>query len=123
MPKSVLLWDLFAFGEAVPKVLEVCEWPAWYYNAKIKSNPGSCFLDFPEPSTSEGWQAQYFVLGLLSEVGDVQDAVVLPTIDGSSDRLSSLTRFSMTPLVRRRFYAMLRVMSCSADATASSWLA
>src|SRR5580700_9321981 len=80
-PSSIMVLE--AFGELV----DILGRPAGYFHAEMESHLGKHFLDLVERLAAEIRRAQHLALGLLHEIADIDDVVVLETVGGAHRKL------------------------------------
>src|SRR5690606_852244 len=68
--------------EALGQVLDVLGWPVRHLHPEMKAHLRQHFLDLVERLAAEIRRAKHLCLGLLDQVADVDDVVVLETVGG-----------------------------------------
>src|SRR3546814_3628535 len=94
--------------------LDVLGWPARNIHAEPQAHAGENFLDLVERLAAEVGRAQHLGLGLLNQIADVDDVVVLQAIgrtrsDEHTSELQSLMRISYAVFCLKKKNTKIRI--------------
>src|SRR5690349_23327211 len=69
--------------EALGELFDILRRPAWHFHAEMQTHLYQHFLDLVKRLAAKIRRAQHLRLGLLNEIADVDDVVVLQAIGGT----------------------------------------
>src|SRR6266536_555900 len=78
--------------ETLGQFVDIVRMPTRHFHAEMQPHLGQHFLDLVERLAPEIRRAQHLGFGLLNEVADIDDVVVLETVGRRSSDLSTFLR-------------------------------